>query len=106
MTTTITQRPSRSAKRGRIFETEVPPQQLEYEQKRIQLRQRARIHFERLKFELISSYPNDYVCIEPETGVYLIDEDFEALLYRASIYFPRSLTCIFGINETGTCGRL
>ena len=106
MTTTISKRSRRSPKRGRIFETEAPPQQLEYERKRTELRQRARTHFERLKFGLMSSHPNEYVSIEPETGVYLVEEDFEVLLWRCPIYFPQSPTCIFGINETGTCGRL
>lgn len=92
----------------RIFSVNrLSPQEIECRrQAKRQLNLRCRSHFEKIRDRLLQTHYNWSVAIEPESGYYLIDKDWEKLLKRTEIYCPKSEMMIYGINQKGTCGRL
>jgi hypothetical protein len=98
----------RSVRRGRIFDfdTLTPQEVNRREVQREELDTRCYQHFEKIRSRLIHSHYNWCVAVEPESGYYLLDSDWETLVWKVKIYCPKSQLMIYGINETGTCGKL
>ncbi len=98
----------RSVRRGRIFDfdTLTPQEVNRREAQREELDTRCYQHFKKIRSRLIHSHYNWCVAVEPESGYYLLDSDWESLVWKVKIYCPKSKLMIYGINETGTCGKL
>ncbi|MEQ9551121.1 hypothetical protein [Coleofasciculus sp. G2-EDA-02] len=97
-------------RRGRLFpEYTIPPEELARRKaNRIELGQRCRVIFERVRWELIEKYYNWFIAIEPDSGDYLIDPKLERLIEKGQERYAShdiKLT-IFRLNETGTCGKI
>lgn len=96
--------------RGRIFpqSTISPEESARRQAKRIEIGERCRAIFERVRPELIDKYYNWFIAIEPESGEYLIDPKLEDLLQTVRNRYDHTdvrLTT-FRLNETGTCGQI
>lgn len=96
--------------RGQLFtESTILPEELARRQaKRVELGERCRVIFERVRPELIDKYYNWFVAIEPDSGDYLIDPNLECLLQKVRARYASTdvrLTT-FRLNKTGTCGQI
>ena len=96
--------------RGRIFpESTIPLEELARRQaKRVEIGERCRAIFHRVRPELLDMYYNWFIAIEPESGDYLIDPKLEDLLQKVHSRYAHTdarLTT-FRLNETGTCGQI
>lgn len=98
----------RSTRRGRIFDfdTLTPEELNRREAQKQELDQRCYWYFDKIRSRLIDTHYNWCIAIEPESGYYLIDSNWESLVWKVKIYCPKSQLMIYGINETGTCGQL
>ncbi|MEA5495829.1 hypothetical protein VB834_24420 [Limnoraphis robusta Tam1] len=98
----------KARRRGRIFDFDpLTPQEIQqWEKEKEKLDEQCYRHFEKIRSRLIETHYNWCVAVEPESGYYLLDKDWENLILRIKIYCPKSHLMIYGINETGTCGRI
>jgi len=74
--------------------------------KRVEIGERCRAVFDRVRPELSDKYYNWFIAIEPESGEYLIDPKLEGLLQKVHTRYAHTdmrLTT-FRLNETGACG--
>jgi hypothetical protein len=89
-----------------LIELEEDSQEIE---KRNALAMRCRVIFERLRPELIESYCNWHIVIDPDTEQYLLDPTLKGITEKIRDVYGYSnevkLT-IFRLNDTGACGRL
>ncbi|MBD2440693.1 hypothetical protein [Nostoc sp. FACHB-110] len=98
-------------KRTRILpESKLIPEDIHHHrEQRDALAVRCRHIFERLRPNLIETYYNWHIAIEPETEQYIIDPTLLGITQKIreiyGITHEVKLT-IFRLNETGTCGRL
>lgn len=95
---------------GRIFpESTIPLEELARRQaKRVEIGDRCRAIFDRVRPELLDKHHNWFIAIEPESGDYLIDPKLENLLQKLQSRYAHTdvrLTT-FRLNETGICGQL
>jgi hypothetical protein len=79
------------------------------QEKQTALAMQCRVIFERLRPELIDSYHNWHIAIDPDTEKYLIDPTLKGITEKIRDIYGYSqevkLT-IFRLNDTGACGRL
>ncbi|MEL7037573.1 MAG: hypothetical protein AAFO04_18405 [Cyanobacteria bacterium J06592_8] len=99
MIQTTHKRSDKSSKRGRIFKQNlISSEELTKRDREWQLRhQKAKIYFYPLQKRLKLTHWLWYVAIEPETGIYMLDSDFDALVFRIPVYFPNSQLCVYQI---------
>ncbi|MBW4511722.1 MAG: hypothetical protein KME64_35245 [Scytonematopsis contorta HA4267-MV1] len=87
----------------------VPEENSQAQEKQSVLAMRCRVIFERLRPELIESYYNWHIAIDPETEQYLIDPTLKGITEKirdAYGYSDEVKLTIFCLNDTGACGRL
>lgn len=94
--------------RGQLFsKSTIPPEELARRKaKRVEIGERCRAVFDRVRPELSDKYYNWFIAIEPESGEYLIDPKLEGLLQKVHTRYAHTdmrLTT-FRLNETGACG--
>ena len=70
------------------------------------LYQRARKFFNQLRPQLINQYFNWYIAINPDTGEYLVEQEYLKLFERLRQQKEKGKMVIFRLNETGVCGRI
>lgn len=96
--------------RGRIFsESTIPAEELARRHaKRVEIGDRCRVVFERVRPELIDKYYNWFIAIEPDSGEYLIHSKLEGLLQKVSSRYGNAVVRLttFRLNETGACGQI
>ena len=96
--------------RGRIFpKSNIPPEELARRRaKRVEIGERCRAIFDRVRPELIDQYYNWFIAIEPESGHYLIDKKLDILLQKVRGCYPNKDVkwTTFRLNETGACGQI
>jgi hypothetical protein len=70
---------------------------------------KCRVIFERLRPQLIETYDNWHIAIDPDTEKYLLDPTLNGITQKICDAYGKTsevkLT-IFRLNDTGTCGRL
>jgi hypothetical protein len=101
-------KPTRTARRGRIFPeiqwTEEQKAQWSAEVK--EFRQRCQVIFDKVKPELMQTYYNWYITIEPDSGEYFVTQDDMEGAKEAHEKYPGAKLYSFRINETGVCGTI
>ncbi len=68
--------------------------------------QKAREFFNQLRPQLINQYSNWYIAINPDTGDYLVEQEYLKLFERLRQQPEKGKMVIFRLNETGVCGRI
>ncbi|NJL11342.1 MAG: hypothetical protein HC908_17620 [Calothrix sp. SM1_7_51] len=98
----------RQLRRGRLFPGNIiPPEELAKRKAHRELfSKRCRVIFDKLLPELINKYYGWYIAIEPNSGDYFIDKDKETASLKARQKYPNTIHHMYGINETGTSGRI
>jgi hypothetical protein len=97
----------RSTKPGRLFEVN-PLSEGELKQRQQQASHRldkAWLILQRIKPHLRKHYCNWYIAIDPDTGVYFLDPTYTRVCLRSHIYFPKTILCIYQLNQSGLVGR-
>ncbi len=108
----------RKSRRGRIFQElclspeAMAKRQTNYElihTQRQELGKRCRQIFEQICPQLMVTHYNWFIAIDPETGNYLLDPQFEGLMQKIKSDYPSNgevrLT-VFRLNEKGYCGLI
>ncbi len=100
----------RQTRRGRIFpEISIPPEELaQRKAQRTEFGLRCRAVFEQIRPELIETYYNWFIAIEPDSQEYLIDSKLEGLIKKVQERYGDTniqLTA-FRLNESGSCGMI
>ena len=65
--------------------------------------------FEKLRPQLIETYYNWHIAIDPHTEEYIIDPTLKGITHKIrdkSGYTNQVKLTIFRLNDTGTCGRV
>lgn len=100
---------TRTVRRGRIF----PEIQWTEEQKaqrkaeREAFHQRCKAIFDSVQPELIKTYYNWYMVVEPDSGDYFIERNEEVAMQMARQKYPGTVPLfLFKINETGVSGTI
>ncbi|MGL4499310.1 MAG: hypothetical protein ACRC78_23245 [Planktothrix sp.] len=102
----VAKRTARAMSRIFDFDSFTPEEINRRESEKKELDQRCYKHFEKIRNRLLETHYNWCVAIEPESGYYLLDSNWERLVWRVKIYCPKSQLMLYGINETGTCGQI
>ncbi|NEQ26309.1 MAG: hypothetical protein F6K28_46190 [Microcoleus sp. SIO2G3] len=98
-------------RRTRILEPSpiTPEEKSRRQEKRDALAAKCRVVFERLRPQLIETYYNWHIAVDPDTEQYLIDPTLKGITQKIRDVYGNTnevkLT-IFRLNDTGTCGRL
>ena len=97
----------RSTKPGRLFEVN-PLSESSFKQRQSEARHRldkAWAILQRIKPNLREHYCDWYIAIDPDTGVYFLDPTYTGVCLRSHLYFPKTILCIYQLNESGFVGR-
>ncbi len=97
-------------RRGRIFPNRIISSEelARRHTERVEIGDRCRVIFNRVRPELIDKYYNWFIAIEPDSGDYLTHPKLEDLLQKVRERYGSMdvrLTT-FRINETGACGQI
>jgi hypothetical protein len=79
------------------------------QQQRDSLAARCRIVFGRIRPNLIETYYNWHIAIDPDTEQYLIDPTLKGItekIVEVYGYSNEPKLTIFCLNDTGSCGRI
>ncbi|EAW35962.1 hypothetical protein [Lyngbya sp. PCC 8106] len=96
-----------STKPGRLFEVN-PLSETSFKQRHSEARQRldkAWIILQRIKPNLRKHYCDWYIAIDPDTGVYFLDSTYTGVCLRSHLYFPKTILCIYQLNQSGFVGQ-
>lgn len=98
----------RTVRRGRLFPERIQSQEQinQWYAERAAFRRRCQVVFDRVQPELIETYYNWYIAVEPDSGDYFVDRDELAVAQIAYQKHPNAKIHVFRINQTGVCGTI
>lgn len=108
----------KKTRRGRIFsESCLTPEAIAKRQanyalihaERQELGRRCRQIFEQISPQLMVNHYNWFIAIDPETGNYLLELQFETLMEKIKSTYPNNgkvKVTVFRLNEKGYCGLI
>lgn len=76
--------------------------------KRMELGERCRLIFEKIRPQLIKDHENCFIAVEAESERYLIASQLEELIKKIKQQYPHKEVkmTIFRLNPSGTCGKI
>ena len=93
----------------RVFNNNISSTELiSHKAKRMELGERCRVIFEKIRPQLIKDYKNWFIAIEAENETYLIASQLEELIEKIKEKYPdnKIKMTIFQLNHLGTCGKI
>lgn len=93
----------------KVLNKKIPSVELiSHKVKRMELGERCRVIFEKIRPQLIEDYENWFIAIEAENETYLIASQLKELIQKIKQKYPDNEVkmTIFQLNQLGTCGKI